>query len=112
MNENWKINILPTKSVCVCVCVCGGGGVEVGGWGCVGGGGLHMVDQILSWSIIYFADHRCVALSVQADELAGINVSWDSAVFWYSRPPLIRINWDDEPSGYAENLDNWIFFCK
>ena len=29
MNENWKINILPTKSVCVCVCVCVGGGVDV-----------------------------------------------------------------------------------
>jgi hypothetical protein len=26
--------------------------------------------------------------------------------------PLIRINWDDEPSGYAENPDNWIFLCK
>jgi hypothetical protein len=22
---------------------------------------------------------------------------------------LIRINWDGEPSGYAENPDNWIF---
>ena len=20
----------------------------------------------------------------------------------------IRVNWEDEPSGYAENLDNWI----
>jgi len=27
----------------------------------------------------------------------------------YSRTPLIRINWDDEPSGYAENPDNLIF---
>jgi hypothetical protein len=27
----------------------------------------------------------------------------------YSRTPLIRINWDLEPSGYAENPDNWIF---
>ena len=23
--------------------------------------------------------------------------------------PLIRINCDSEPSGYAENPDNWIF---
>jgi len=30
--------------------------------------------------------------------------------WWYSRTPLIRINWDGEPSGYAENPDNWIFF--
>ena len=27
----------------------------------------------------------------------------------YSRTPLIRINWEDEPSEYAENQDNWIF---
>jgi hypothetical protein len=27
----------------------------------------------------------------------------------YSRTPLIRINWDGEPSGYAENPDDWIF---
>ena len=26
--------------------------------------------------------------------------------------PLIRINWEGEPSGYAENLDNWIFLWK
>jgi len=27
----------------------------------------------------------------------------------YSRTPLIRINWDGKPSGYAENTDNWIY---
>ena len=27
---------------------------------------------------------------------------------YYSRTPLIRINWEGEPSGYAENPDNWI----
>jgi hypothetical protein len=27
----------------------------------------------------------------------------------YSRTPLFWINWDGEPSGYAENPDNWIF---
>jgi hypothetical protein len=27
----------------------------------------------------------------------------------YIRTPLIRINWDGEPSGYAGNPDNWIF---
>jgi hypothetical protein len=27
----------------------------------------------------------------------------------YSRTPLIRIDWDRKPSGYAENPDNWIF---
>jgi len=26
-----------------------------------------------------------------------------------SRIPLIRFNWDSEPSEYAENPDNWIF---
>jgi len=30
----------------------------------------------------------------------------------YSRTPPIRINWDDKPSGYAEDSDNWIFFFK
>ena len=30
----------------------------------------------------------------------------------YSRTPLIRINWDGEQSGYAENPDNWIFLGK
>jgi hypothetical protein len=27
----------------------------------------------------------------------------------YSTTPFIRINLDGEPSGYAENPDNWIF---
>jgi hypothetical protein len=27
----------------------------------------------------------------------------------YSRIQLIRVNWEDETSGYAENPDNWIF---
>jgi len=26
----------------------------------------------------------------------------------YTRIPLIRINWDEQPSGYAENPDSWI----
>jgi len=30
----------------------------------------------------------------------------------YTRTPIIRNNWDDEPSGYAENPDNWIFLSK
>jgi hypothetical protein len=30
----------------------------------------------------------------------------------YSRIPLIRINWDGEPSVYAENPDNLIFLLK
>jgi len=32
--------------------------------------------------------------------------------FMYSRSPHIWINWDGEPSGYAENPDNWIFLWK
>jgi len=27
----------------------------------------------------------------------------------YSITPLIRINWDGEPSGHAENPNNWTF---
>jgi len=30
----------------------------------------------------------------------------------YSRTPLIRINWDGEPSGYPEYQYNWIFSLK
>ena len=30
----------------------------------------------------------------------------------YSTSPLIRINWDGEPSGCEENPDNWIFLWK
>jgi hypothetical protein len=30
----------------------------------------------------------------------------------YSRTPLIRIDWDGEASGYAENPDNWTFLWK
>ena len=31
----------------------------------------------------------------------------------YSVTPLIRINWNDEPSEYVENPDNWTFFeCR
>ena len=29
-----------------------------------------------------------------------------------SRTPLIRINWEGEPTGHAENPDNWIFLKK
>jgi hypothetical protein len=31
------------------------------------------------------------------------------AFLTYSRTPLIRINWDGEPFGYAEIPDNWSF---
>ena len=34
----------------------------------------------------------------------------DISIFSYSKTPLILINWDDYPSGYAENPDNLIFF--
>jgi hypothetical protein len=30
----------------------------------------------------------------------------------YSRTALIRINWEVEPSGYAENPDNWTSLWK
>jgi hypothetical protein len=30
----------------------------------------------------------------------------------YSITPIVRINWDREPSGYAENPDNLIFLWK
>jgi hypothetical protein len=30
----------------------------------------------------------------------------------YGRTPLIWSNWDGQPSGYAENPDNWSFLLK
>ena len=30
----------------------------------------------------------------------------------YNRTQLIRFNWDGDPSGYADNPDNWIFLWK
>jgi len=30
----------------------------------------------------------------------------------YSRTPYIRINLEEEPSGYADNPDNWSFLWK
>jgi len=30
----------------------------------------------------------------------------------YSRSTFIRINWDGQPSEYAENADNWNFLLK
>jgi hypothetical protein len=29
-----------------------------------------------------------------------------------SKSPIVLINWDGDPSGYAENPDNWIFVGK
>jgi hypothetical protein len=37
---------------------------------------------------------------------------WDRILSEYGRTPLILVNWDGEPSGYAENPDNWIFLSK
>jgi len=48
----------------------------------------------------------------------GLNITgnkWQrilAFLYVYSRTPLIRINWDDEQSGYAENPDKWIFLWK
>ena len=48
---------------------------------------------LLSHLLLIFSYFSCVALYTK-----------------YSRTPLVRINWDGEPSGYAENLNIWIFF--
>ena len=39
----------------------------------------------------------------------SVRAVWSSH---YSKTPLIRINWDGDPSGYAEHPDNWIFLWK
>jgi hypothetical protein len=44
----------------------------------------------------------CVASVVHISEVVRCEVR----VVNYSRTPLIRINWDGEPPGYAENPGN------
>ena len=36
-----------------------------------------------------------------------LNLKGQKEGYKYSRTPLIPINWDYEPSGYAENPNNW-----
>jgi hypothetical protein len=52
---------------------------------------------------IYTYECECECMCVRAC------VCVHAFYFTYSRTPLIRINWDGKPPGYAENPDNWIF---
>jgi hypothetical protein len=36
-------------------------------------------------------------------------IAWFDLALKYSRTSIIRFNWDDKPSPYAENPDNWNF---
>jgi len=54
----------------------------------------------------------CTAHIYQAIATGCSNTVQTRIVKPYSRTPLTWINWNSEPSGYAENPDNWIFICK
>jgi hypothetical protein len=41
--------------------------------------------------------------------LGQLIITEDNRALKYSRTPLMRINWEGEPSGYADNPYNWIF---
>jgi hypothetical protein len=58
--------------------------------------------------LIWWSPYR-FTLAVGASVVHIYEVVWgETREENYSRTPLIRINWDDEPSGYAEKPDNWI----
>jgi hypothetical protein len=50
-----------------------------------------------------------VVVGLFGNALVSTTTSTVSTESEYSRTPLIRVNWDGYPSGYADNLDNWIF---
>jgi len=77
-----------------------------------------LVCAIIVW-------HRCISKILRVKDMYPpsdtILWTWCSSstfkctfylLFICSRTPHIRINWDGEPSGYAENPDNWIFLWK
>jgi len=69
-------------------------------------------DSSKSWTSRFtkFRDGiTCFLLGIPPPESADAGVL---AAHKYSRTPIIRIDWDGEPSRYAENPDNWIFLCK
>jgi hypothetical protein len=49
-----------------------------------------------------------------SSESRHVCVAWNGVFFGYgfSYTPIIRINGNRDPSGYAENPDNWIFHWK
>jgi hypothetical protein len=71
-------------------------------WGCGGinslsSSGQQRVLVLMVWTLGFTATENC-------------NVPPNDRT--YSRTPLIGINWDGEPFGYAKNPDNWIFLWK
>jgi len=59
----------------------------------------------ITWSIDEHRDK--ISMLSQRKYIFLRKVQWR-----YNRTPFIRINWDDDPSGYPENPDNWIFLWK
>jgi hypothetical protein len=65
------------------------------------------------WSSLFSYTWRPVVGRVSLLMAAYVKVGYEVLtvvipIWKYSSTPLIRINWDGEPTGYAENPDNWI----
>ena len=66
---------------------------------------VRIVNELVysGYAICYDMFHMAVKLSLILQQ----KQDWE-----YSRSPLIRINSEGKPFGYAENVDNRIFLCK
>jgi hypothetical protein len=58
---------------------------------------IYMKNTMRGCGAYYLADHTSCQSALCDSFLSTVEI------------PLVRINWDGEPSGYAENPDNWIF---
>ena len=55
---------------------------------------------------------QSVGLLWTSDQPVAETSTWQHTTFTYSITPLIRINWDGEPSVYAWKPYNWTFLWK
>ena len=69
------------------------------------------VDKLQDWISHYMAPGRlCTDNYVSMSHNCIFLMYRD--YFRYSRTPCMRINWDGEPFGNAENSDNWSFLYR
>jgi len=76
----------------------------------VGKSSVNMWQRIIT-AVIYTKLSRFVSQRLSPCSPGPCTVYWICTNV-YSRTPLIQFNCDGEPSGYAENPDNWIFLWK
>jgi hypothetical protein len=66
---------------------------------------VHYLAYVIRGIVDLTLVHQFFEESVEAE-------LWWKPLVQYSRTTLIRINWDDEPTGYTENPCTWIFLGK